>query len=186
MNYVFFLVPGCGLRGVRRSRTLDCFVGAHGLSLYQTRGDEVLAAALESHAGQRPRRRAGDHRAVGGGKCALVAGTSEDIIFGMIKHGAGSVRAGAAEGQKGVRRGVDQDAGLNVGRISKNFRAADGNFRGLRDDAHGIFFRQAAEKLPRGCSQAEECGPNEQLDYFPARGFRIFLNADGESFPVRY
>ena len=93
--------------------------------------------------------------------------------------------AGSAEGKESVLRRVDQDARLDVRGICENFRAADGNFRGVCDDAHGIFFRQSAEECPRSRGQADERGPNEQRDYLPARCGGIFLDGDGESFPVR-
>jgi hypothetical protein len=87
----------------------------------------------------------------------------------MIEHSAGSMRAGAAEGKERVLRRVQQDAGLDVRGVSENFQAADGNFPGLRDDAHGIFFRQSTEECPRGRGQACERGPNEKRNYLPAR-----------------
>jgi hypothetical protein len=164
---------------------LDGFVGLLRLSLHHAGGDEALAAALENYAGQRPRWRAGDHGAVGGRKFALVAGTKEEICFGMVEHSARSVRAGAAEGQERVLRRVDQDARLDVRGIGENFRAAYWNFRSLCDDARGIFFRQSAEECPRSRGQADERGPNEKRDYLPARCGGIFLDGDGESFPVR-
>lgn len=132
--------------GCSRAAVGFVLIGGTALRLHHPGGDERRAAALENYAGERARRRAVEHGAVGRGKSAAMAGAVEAIFCGGVEHGTGGVSAGAAEGDVGLFRGAQQDAGLDVGGVGENCRAADGNFSGLRDDACGIRLEPAAKE----------------------------------------
>jgi hypothetical protein len=66
--------------------------------------------------------------AVGGGEDSAVAGAGEDVVGGLIEHGAGVVGAEAAEGDVGVFGGAEEEAGAVVGGIGENLAAANWDF----------------------------------------------------------
>ncbi len=68
-----------------------------------------------------------------GGEYAAVAGAGEDVVFGLIEHGAGVMGAEATEGDVGFFGGAEEEAGAVVGGIGENFGAADRDFVGLGD-----------------------------------------------------
>jgi len=84
-------------------------------------------------------RRAIEHGAVAGGEYSAVAGAGEDVVGGLIEHGAGVVGAEATEGDVGVFGGAEEEAGAVVGGVGENFAAADRDFPGLGD----YFYRVA-------------------------------------------
>jgi hypothetical protein len=69
---------------------------------------------------------------------------------------------GTAEGHESIWCGAQQNAGLDVCGVGKNFRAADGNVFGLRDDARRIGLRAPAKECPKGRSQARKSSPKEK------------------------
>jgi len=56
------------------------------------------------------------------------------MVLGAIKHRAALMCAQAAERKIGVFGRTQEEAGTVVRRIGEYFRAADGNFSGMRDD----------------------------------------------------
>jgi len=104
-----------------------------GLRLQDAGGDYVVAAALEDYLREWLGRRAVKDCAVGGGEYAAVAGASEDVGLGAVKHRARVMGAEAAEGEVGFLGGAEQEAGAVVRWISENSKAAHWDFVGLGD-----------------------------------------------------
>ena len=104
-----------------------------------------------------------------------MARAIETIFFRPVVHRAGSVRAGAAEGDIDVVGGAEEDARFDVGGISEDFEAADGDVAGLGYDARRIGFRPASQKDDNAGSKRGEAGHGEELSEFAASGVCVFL-----------
>jgi hypothetical protein len=151
------------------------------LRLHDSRGDQVLSAALENYSWQGAWRRPKQHRAIGSGKSAPVAGTVQAIFVGPEMQRARSMSANAAEGDICIAGGAEQDARLDIRRVGENLRAAHGNFSGLRHHDLWISLRAAAEVNDDSSSQRRETGHPKQLIEPPARDVLFVFGGDVNS-----
>src|SRR6185437_508393 len=127
-----------------------------------SRGHNLAAAALQSNAGKRATRRAGEHGAIGCGKNAAVARAIEFAADAVIGDRAGIVGADAAEGEIGLLGGANQDARGIVARIGKNLEAADGNFAFGGNHALGRLPRaEPFAQAPKRRDQGDDCADDE-------------------------
>jgi hypothetical protein len=99
--------------------------------------------------------------AVSGGENAAVAGAGEDVVGGLIKHGAGVMGAEAAERNVGIFGGAKEKAGAVVDGIGENFGAADWDFVGLGDYFCGVAGFEFLPVGDQGACERDDAGDAE-------------------------